>query len=132
MVEEKGVLAELAQKCIEACDQSVHILKVLHSHDLLSSLTVQNTKWIVDVAMVSILLLLQEGTKRGEDSSAACHHQRLKNCVEMLHSMESRGWCKWASRELATVIASPSLGIEGHAFLSPQILDRHLGLQDFQ
>ncbi|KAL1963721.1 hypothetical protein VTN77DRAFT_7925 [Rasamsonia byssochlamydoides] len=126
--EEKEALAELGQKCIEACDQSLQILKMLHSHDLLSSLTVQNTKWIVDIAMVSILLMLREG----KEESSACQ-QRLKNCVEMLQSMESRGWCKWASRELATVIASPNLGIERHAVLSPQMMpvNREGGLQEF-
>lgn len=121
----KEALTELGQKCIEACDQSLHILKMLHSHGLLSSLTVQDTKWIVDIAMLSILLML----RGGEEDSSACQ-QRVKECVEMLQAMESRGWCKWASRELATVIASPNLGIDGHAFLST--VGGQSGLQEFQ
>jgi hypothetical protein len=125
--EEKHTLAELGQKCIDACDQSLQILKLLHSYDLLSSLTVQNTRWIVDVAMVSILLLLREG----QQEKSSVYHQRLRDCVAMLQCMESRGWCKSASRELATVIASSGLDTEGHTFLSPQILDRHSDFQQF-
>ncbi|KAL2013017.1 hypothetical protein VTN00DRAFT_542 [Thermoascus crustaceus] len=99
--EERRLLNDLGRKCIDACDQSLKVLKVLRSHDLLSSLTVYDTKWLIDLAMLSILILIKQQSPQT--------HQNLKACVDMLQSMESRGWCKWASQELATVITSHNL-----------------------
>lgn len=90
--EERRLLNDLGQKCIDACDQSLKILKVLRSHELLSSLTVYDTKWIIDLAMLSILILIRQQLPQT--------HQNLKDCVDMLQSMENGDGANGPARNL--------------------------------
>ncbi|KAL2786700.1 hypothetical protein BJX66DRAFT_341917 [Aspergillus keveii] len=90
-------LSTLGQLCMEASGHSYKILAFLHSSALLSSLTVVDTKHILETAMVILLLLTRWPSQKLQG--------RLEGCMDMLRSMETLGFCKFGGRDLVTIVS---------------------------
>lgn len=88
----------LAQLCIDASENAHHTLEYMHSTGVLSSLTAVDTKHILDVAMVSLLLLTRW--------RCPVLQQRLERCMEILKSMDNIGFCKFGGADLLAMIRS--------------------------
>ena len=89
-------LSSLGQLCLDACEQSLSILDLMQSSNNLSSMTVVDTKSIIDIAMVFLLVLTRWQNARLQGF--------LDRCTEFLQGMDDVGFCKFAKRDLAMVV----------------------------
>ncbi|GLA18162.1 hypothetical protein AnigIFM62618_005317 [Aspergillus niger] len=88
-------LSRMGQLCVDASERSQEILEHMLSSDDLSSLTVVDTKYILDVALVSLLLLTQRQSTDLE--------RRLDQCISLLQSMDNLGFCRYAGGDLLRI-----------------------------
>ncbi|OJI96475.1 hypothetical protein ASPVEDRAFT_145967 [Aspergillus versicolor CBS 583.65] len=89
-------LSRISQLCVDASEHSQEILQLMHSSNDLSSLTVVDTKYILDVALVYLLLLTQRQSPEFQ--------QRLDQCIRYLKSMDNLGFCRYAGNDLLKII----------------------------
>jgi hypothetical protein len=94
---QQSKLSTLGQLCMDASGHTYKILHFLHSSTLLSSLTVVDTKHILETAMVSLLLLTRWSSPELQ--------LRLDRCTDMLRSMETLGFCKFGGGDLVTIVS---------------------------
>lgn len=93
---EEPELSTIGRLCMDACERSLQILEEMHSSDVLSSLTIADTKHLVDVATIFFLICIP--------CPKGIPQQRLDRCIELLQSMESIGWCKFSTQGLMNMV----------------------------
>ncbi|KAL2834802.1 hypothetical protein BJY01DRAFT_223956 [Aspergillus pseudoustus] len=91
-------LRRLGQLCVEAAEHSYKILTLMHASNDLSSLTVVDTKHILDVAMISLLSLARWPSIELQ--------QRLEHCIKFLESMDNLGLCRYGGGDLSRIVES--------------------------
>ena len=94
-------LSTLGQDYLDACGAFLKILKMMHSCRILSSMTVFDTKCLVEIAMIFLLVLTHRPNPELQDN--------LDQSTQILQSMERIGWCKFAGEELSIIIESHKL-----------------------
>lgn len=117
------MLSTLGQLCLNASEKSYRILELMHTIRAFSSLHVLDTKYILDVAMVSLLVLT-----RWESPTVL---QRLNRCTEILESMENIGFCGNVRVDLNSIVRSYTsrfCGVGGGGYNVPDPRDDSLRL----
>lgn len=106
-VDQQPPLSSLGQLCVDASESCHRALEAMHSTNVLSSLIMTDTRNILGVAMVTLLLLT-----RWQNPGL---QQRLDRCTEILKSMDPIGFCRVAGSELSAIIRLYNSRFHGHS-----------------
>ena len=88
----KAWFDEFSESCIDSAVQSLNVLHAMAMDKSFSSLTTFDCNFILQVVMVFLLALALKKESKYKDN--------ILQCLKMLGSMESIGWCKKATWEL--------------------------------